>query len=343
MTVDHDRRFHRVATIVPINISVQGPNLLNEEDAMYIAERVVAHLMIDYVVDGELCSSETMTSLLSDKTSGETWLTTARNAIGILDDHSRVKSISAAFVTPHLDAPYHGGIQCFGTFHGDAVRDEIDISDVVVDNNGTRRVRYYQKEESEPGPQPSSLPPIIFGPPKNEGDRLEWRCGYDVIRVRFEDTPLSDLVEDDGSRHPVAVPFDIVDPDFRYEVGLKIAIPAWRVESNGWDSEIYTGEITAVGINHIEYNNFSHYGCSGSPVICVDDRFPQHRLKVIAIHAGQPKGHDFKIGFKTRCSHEKSFGREQATSTCWLFDVSKVLRGIQQMLLSPLHQPDRHS
>jgi hypothetical protein len=298
---------------------------LNKQDQRYIAERV-GHLEVNYIVDGKLNRGIAAASLLSDKTLGETWLTTARHAIGILDDHGRMRSISAALVTPFLRVY---GIHCFGTFHGDAVRDEIDISGVVVDNNGTRRVRYHHKEESEPSPQPSYLPPIIFGPPKNERDRLVWRCGYDVIRVRIEDTPLSDLVQDDSSRHPFAGPFDIVDPDFRYEVGLKIAIPAWRFESNIIDTGIYTGEITAVGVNHIEYNNTSQDGFSGSPVICVDDRFPQHQLKVIAIHAGRPKGHDFKIGFKTRCSHKKSFGREQA-NTCWLFDVSAVFREIQK-------------
>jgi hypothetical protein len=62
--------------------------------------------------------------------------------------------------------------------------------------------------------------------------------------------------------------------------------------------------ITGAGTYHIECNYNAYQGCSGEPVIAMDERYSEYRRKVIVIHAGCPEsllGMGINIVFKLRC------------------------------------------
>jgi hypothetical protein len=251
-------------------------------------------------------STHGMAALLKDNTSGVSWLTTTRHNCGIIS--FRDFEHTTRMVTLKTPGSF-SEIPCFHPYYEDRIdrnAHRIDISS-YVDDSGTEKFHYRQTEE---GPE-----------------RVFWVYGYDVIRQRFEDTYLHCL------RPNKLEPFEIVDPGFEYTVGLRIIVALWNIppppEAENEDVSLYgereninvrVGRIIAVGDNHIEYdcNTFPDY--SGSPVICMDERFPEHRRKVIAIHAGSPQGIDFdtkeeikfNFGFKTRCEHPNSFRVEQA-------------------------------
>lgn len=90
------------------------------------------------------------------------------------------------------------------------------------------------------------------------GEKLKWRYGFDVLRSRLEDEAV--LGDPDLSRKRCG----IVNPDFPYQVGIKIVIPAWNVPAPAEDVpyvgekedvNLLAGETTGVGTFHIEYIN----------------------------------------------------------------------------------------
>ena len=363
-----DRRFHRVLrfeleeqtmfygeernSVRNLEVHVDSEGDVDQEDAEFILKRV-ANIKMEFDSHGTGNFNDTgnsMVSLLLDRccTTNQTWLTTTRHSIGMFYDEKdrAIGSTSSCY----LNTPFHretmrDRIQCFVGHHSDEFRcgdsSCIDISRVVLDNN-VQTVR--TKKVKDDGNHP-----------------LTWTYGYDILKVRIEEERFLRIAK--SPLKPMS--FEIVDSDFPYEVGIRILVPEWEIptvedgvlrgrepfEGEFENTNLHTGEITGVGTNHIEHNINTYSGVSGAPVICVDRRpeFEPYRLKVIAIHGGGPLGIDsdtgapfsFNVAFKTRSSHEKSFG-DGNRNTCWLFDVSKVLRGIQQMLLSALHQPDRH-
>lgn len=284
----------------------------NDTDvAKYIAKRVANIQTKVKAPEKEEGEQYNMVSVLKDGTTNQAWLTTARRSVGRYVDGEDSMDCTT-FCSLH--APFHQNksrdqIPCFYANLHDAVQTDgskgIDISEVVVDN-GIQIVRTKVEDGRNP---------------------LTWRFGYDVLKVRIEEEHFS---RNSSSLKPGS--FEIVDSEFPYQVGIKIVIPAWgiqTVDNNGVkrdrelfegdmkDINFHTGQITGVGTYNIEYNVNTYKGVSGAPVICVDRRpgFERYRCKVIAIHAGAPQGtdmhtgleFDFNIGFKTRCGHENSF------------------------------------
>ncbi|CAB9497107.1 expressed unknown protein [Seminavis robusta] len=139
---------------------------------------------------------------------------------------------------------------------------------------------------------------------------------------------LNELISQLGS-------FDLVDEKFLYEEDLKIGIvtykpgageedfsevggleegiPIWYSWANAVkgfiatkigvvlgekdDLMIYTGSITEVGNDHIEYNVNTFKGCSGAVVIVMDRSHPDFG-KAMAIHAGYQPALGTNLGFK---------------------------------------------
>jgi hypothetical protein len=124
------------------------------------------------------------------------------------------------------------------------------------------------------------------------------------------------------------ISFQRVDNDFKYLVGTKVAIAVYLDEVPPFagnvvtdagnvsaeevvlicgpvDSvNIYTGEVTYVGQDHVAYNINTFKGFSGALVFLVDgpeqSNFvqPAQFGKVIAVHAGYDSGSGSNIGFK---------------------------------------------
>jgi len=141
--------------------------------------------------------------------------------------------------------------------------------------------------------------------------------------------------------------FDVVDENFSYHAGLKIGIivnnPGVGEEAfsevgglEGIEVEetyatvtkglketkiaavcgdkdvvmIYTGHITLVGNEHIEYKINTYKGCSGAMVIVMERDHPDFG-KVLAVHAGYKPALRTNLGFKLAGAFDRPYPAEE--------------------------------
>jgi hypothetical protein len=79
----------------------------------------------------------------------------------------------------------------------------------------------------------------------------------------------------------------------------------------GEEVMIYTGCITHVGAEYIEYNVNTFKGCSGAMVIVLDERANADLGKVLAIHAGYQTELNTNLGFKLAGAFDRPFSSEE--------------------------------
>eukprot|EP01006_Ploeotia_vitrea_P028534 TRINITY_DN61204_c0_g1_i3.p1 TRINITY_DN61204_c0_g1~~TRINITY_DN61204_c0_g1_i3.p1 ORF type:complete len:299 (+),score=34.77 TRINITY_DN61204_c0_g1_i3:112-1008(+) len=146
------------------------------------------------------------------------------------------------------------------------------------------------------------------------GAANEWRYGVDVQwGTRHYNLDFKNIQRRS---------FQMVAKGFDFHVGQKVGIAVERceapitpenVEANvtqeeikriygGQGTVVYTGEITHVGQQHIEYNLNSFRGCSGAIVFLLDKGQPptveqRHHGKAVAVHAGGVPGERMNFGF----------------------------------------------
>lgn len=138
-----------------------------------------------------------------------------------------------------------------------------------------------------------------------------WSFGIDIAIGHKFSSRMTGITDEDAS-------FELVRPDFKCESKMKVGIvvifairpnvrtsasnpdfPLTDVDQDTLDkiygepnrANIYTGEITAVGMSHVEYDLNSFTSCSGAFVFLLDRNQPSSVTeedigKVIAVHAG---------------------------------------------------------
>jgi hypothetical protein len=142
-----------------------------------------------------------------------------------------------------------------------------------------------------------------------------WDHGIDIAWGKWLGGPVPAVLD---------MSFQKVDYNFKYLVGTKVAtavyldeVPPSAPDAGNVSAEevglicgpgdrvnIYTGEVTYVGQDHVAYNINTFKGFSGAVVFLVDGAEQSASVrqedlgKVIAVHVGYDSGSDSNIGFK---------------------------------------------
>jgi hypothetical protein len=164
-----------------------------------------------------------------------------------------------------------------------------------------------------------------------EGRPATWTFGFDISKADLLTYPQEGITSE---RHT----FELVRESFQFEIGQKVGIAIMftseskptsktvagvgehSVRSNDTELEaiyglpdvvnIYTGRITHIGSEHIEYDINAFTGCSGASVFLLDQDQPSSVQscdfgKAVAVHAGlHPHLANRNLGFSIRKAFE---------------------------------------